>query len=618
MGRHREPGNERLGAYVQRRSSGILELRFPIPTDVAPAFAHADGRPRHVLIKSLRTTDVKIANVEADALRTSIRQQIADVRSARVSPRLEDFLRWLYDEEMTGARRSAQAEKDAQTAALFGRVKSPVSDQSKEMAAMNRRWQGDALLSNVAGERMAVAGWAADLYFRKALGREPVDSPEYREVLDKCAATMVDTLIAQHEVAAGRAEPIPTSASLAPPPKQSDDGTTALSERGLQRISSYFEQVYTPFLISSPSMKGARTLSGKQRAVQLFADLIGDKPIYLISQSDMWRFCEEVGLLPDPRSLSGASAKLNARQQLDAMSSGKLQAKQLSPKTVNKHISGIVTLLAHAERRRDISKGCGKNVRAEIDYEEDTGRSFSTDELNRIFKLPLFAGCQGDLVEAGLFKSGPVMIRDDRFWIPLLLLFTGGRSSEIVGLDNDDVLPDHEVPHLLIQVNGLRRLKNKYSRRMVPIHPDLVAMGFLDFARGQIAKGGDQFFPLAVQEYYLEKVTGLRQKKSLSSSSIMRQFNRTFLDHADASESGGSIKCFRNTFEQESLAQISSDEARLRLTGRDPGSTAKIYTKNIPLDQGERTDLLHKLLADITKITYRRVDLEHLKLSPPS
>jgi hypothetical protein len=83
---------------------------------------------------------------------------------------------------------------------------------------------------------------------------------------------MVDALIAQHEVAAGRAEPVPTSASLAPPSKQSDDGITALSERSLQRISSYFEQVCTPFLISSPSMKGARTLSGKQRAVQLLAD----------------------------------------------------------------------------------------------------------------------------------------------------------------------------------------------------------------------------------------------------------------------------------------------------------------------------------------------------------
>jgi integrase len=611
MGRHRAAGNERLGEYVQKRTGGMLELRFPIPTDVSAAFAHSDGRAREYVIKSLGTMDFRAGNARADVLRSVLRSQIADVRSAKGSPKLGDFLRTLYDQEMALFRQGVDADESARKAAMFGAPKASAG-RNGEMTAFNRRWQGEALLSTSTDEKRATAGWAADAYFRDWTGQEPLDSPEYREVLDQCATTLVDALIAQSDLEAGRPEPVPTSAALAPQPKQSTDGNTATSERGKQRISAYFTNVYVPALLGSISMKGERTLSGKQLAVRLFSELVGDKPVFLITQSDIWQFCEELEKLPNARDLKGDERGLNARELIKAASAGRITVTPIHAKTVNKHISGIVTLLAHAEKRRDIAKGCGKGVRADIDYEADTGRSFTTDELNRIFRLPIFAGCREGEIEAGLFKAGDVQVRDDRFWMPLLLLFTGARSSEIAGLEVADVDPDHEVPHLLIRVNSVRRLKNKHSKRMVPVHPRLIDMGFLDFAREQIASGGVQFFPLAVQEFYNEKVTGTRQKKSLSSCSIMRQFNRTLLEHADAQQNDGSVKCFRNTFEQESLGQIESDDARLRLTGRDPKTTATIYTKNIPDDPIKRSDHLVKLLADISKITYRGVDLSHL------
>ncbi|WP_404420012.1 tyrosine-type recombinase/integrase [Marinospirillum sp.] len=50
-----------------------------------------------------------------------------------------------------------------------------------------------------------------------------------------------------------------------------------------------------------------------------------------------------------------------------------------------------------------------------------------------------------------------------------LLLDTGARIAEIVGLRLDDVALDAETPHIIIKENPLRRLKTKASKRKVPL-----------------------------------------------------------------------------------------------------------------------------------------------------
>jgi hypothetical protein len=107
LGRKRELGNERLGEYVQRRSGGTLELRFPLPADVRAAFLNKGGQERGHIIRSLGTSDVRIANAKADILRASIRADIARIRQTRGSRTLEDFLVSLYDDELAQFRRHA-------------------------------------------------------------------------------------------------------------------------------------------------------------------------------------------------------------------------------------------------------------------------------------------------------------------------------------------------------------------------------------------------------------------------------------------------------------------------------------------------------------------------------
>jgi integrase len=88
------------------------------------------------------------------------------------------------------------------------------------------------------------------------------------------------------------------------------------------------------------------------------------------------------------------------------------------------------------------------------------------------------------------------------FWLPLLGLFTGARLGEIAPLSAADVKTDELTSiHSIVITEDLeqgRRLKTSGSRRVVPMHPELVSIGFIEFVQRVRQKHGGKarLFPL--------------------------------------------------------------------------------------------------------------------------
>jgi integrase len=77
-----------------------------------------------------------------------------------------------------------------------------------------------------------------------------------------------------------------------------------------------------------------------------------------------------------------------------------------------------------------------------------------------------------------------------------LLVFTGARPSEILGLERQDVDLSHLVPHLNIRPNRLRRLKTETSIRKVPLVGPALAIMRRRIELSQInPDGGAPVFP---------------------------------------------------------------------------------------------------------------------------
>jgi integrase len=117
--------------------------------------------------------------------------------------------------------------------------------------------------------------------------------------------------------------------------------------------------------------------------------------------------------------------------------------------------------------------------------DDATNVEFSVEELNRLFKAPLYTGCVDD--ENGYSRPGLSRPRRGRFWVPLLALFHGFRCNEACQLFTEDIKEEDGIPFVEIRKEREdgskceKRLKTKQSKRRVPLHPKLVALGFLGF-----------------------------------------------------------------------------------------------------------------------------------------
>lgn len=74
-----------------------------------------------------------------------------------------------------------------------------------------------------------------------------------------------------------------------------------------------------------------------------------------------------------------------------------------------------------------------------------------------------------------------------------MALYSGARSSsEIARIRLDDIYKEQEIDVINLSLAS----KNVRSKRIVPIHPALIKLGFLDYADKLRKKGKERLFPI--------------------------------------------------------------------------------------------------------------------------
>lgn len=83
-------------------------------------------------------------------------------------------------------------------------------------------------------------------------------------------------------------------------------------------------------------------------------------------------------------------------------------------------------------------------------------------------------------------------------WAALIGLYTGARASEVGQLLVADVFKEDNIPCIRISDQGEhQKVKTEMSLRTVPLHPDLLALGFWDWVESREAARHKRLFPQA-------------------------------------------------------------------------------------------------------------------------
>ena len=120
---------------------------------------------------------------------------------------------------------------------------------------------------------------------------------------------------------------------------------------------------------------------------------------------------------------------------------------------------------------------------------------FSEERLQGIFASPVYTGCKSRWRRS---KKGDLVIRDGRFWIPLIGLYSGMRLGEIVQLLATDLKYRNGVLYFDVAraEEENKQIKTYASVRQVPVHKVLIEAEFeahIEAARKQQPKG--RLFP---------------------------------------------------------------------------------------------------------------------------
>ncbi|WP_193227801.1 site-specific integrase [Aureimonas psammosilenae] len=147
-----------------------------------------------------------------------------------------------------------------------------------------------------------------------------------------------------------------------------------------------------------------------------------------------------------------------------------LVEKGLSAKTINEtYLAAVKALFRWAKAKRQIAYNPALDV-PKVARRDEGGdkRGFTLAEAQTI-------------LTAATSETTPL-----RRWVPWLLAHTGARAGEVVQLRRQDVRQDPETGIWLIDISpSAGRLKNKASARVVPLHRQLVDMGFPTWVAGQ-------------------------------------------------------------------------------------------------------------------------------------
>ena len=158
---------------------------------------------------------------------------------------------------------------------------------------------------------------------------------------------------------------------------------------------------------------------------------------------------------------------------------------------------------------------------------------------------------------------------DEARWLIALISDSGMRLSEAAGIHEDDLVLDHEYPHLILRPHPWRRLKTKASERLIPL------VGYSLWAVQQASQH-------STTNFLFPRYSNETECKANSASAALNKWLKPKVPK------GCVIHSFRHSFRDRLRAVECPSEIVDRLGGWSVGGVGESYGSGYPID------VLHK------------------------
>lgn len=309
-------------------------------------------------------------------------------------------------------------------------------------------------------------------------------------------------------VPAPQPSPVSQAHHVAIPPVPSPEGNLFFARTTSVRFSEQLEELHDAlFEANEWQVDNGRT----RHMLEVFAWLTGDKPMSDYTPADVdeyvrrlaripkgfaWGRLHQTGAMAEPFDIASFPIlPLDERRSDRTINSHltKLQAaSKILKKTYWTHRQGFGLVMDFADARKRVAHN----------YSDPKRMPLTAANLNALYGLPLWQGGGGCNARVKPSLS-PTIYQDAAYWVPLLGTYAGMSREEACGLELNDLELDAKTPYVLVQANMTKSkdgvtpagLKCFSRRRALPLHPELLRLGFGDYVSAIFAEGWDQLFP---------------------------------------------------------------------------------------------------------------------------
>jgi len=259
---------------------------------------------------------------------------------------------------------------------------------------------------------------------------------------------------------------------------------------GGKKISEAFAAFEAYRLAEGDSRSVKASLNDYRAAITTFIELFGDVDIGSITRTLVSEYRVVLPTLP-------ANAKrmkaLSARERIErAEREGLVTIAAATVRNRMRHLSAVLTFavsLGWLQENPVNAAGIGREVARAATKQQAAKRrrkEYTDAELAAIFSSVVFTDAEWMPPRA---KHGRAW-----YWLPVLMYYHGARVEELAQLRVKEVTHSEGIHCLSILASAdedddERTVKTDGSRRIIPLHPDVIARGFLEYVKGQPADG---------------------------------------------------------------------------------------------------------------------------------
>ncbi|WP_051758741.1 site-specific integrase [Shinella sp. DD12] len=464
------------------RRGRMFHFRRVVPADLR------DRLKRREFVRTLGACSPRTARLRADEL-YRLTEKLFE--RARANPMLTDdeitrlaqqFYNHILAREHAGRASGAYLEEDARAARA--KFWSDVAEQTRKTLGGNTLDTG--LWASQAAAQMAGLSWPS-------LDEE--ERHQCKEAVHRAGIDLAEALKARYE---GDFDYEPKSKLLRQTLAEARPVTSAPVPARQSDVQSepLFSTVYPSYIEGQLRRKEWKQQTGNQAdaTYRLFIQICGDKPVSRYTRADAGQFRATAERLPSDYGKASAYKTFTPDEIIRAHEKLPDNRKQplLTQKTIKRHFSALSAMWSEAIATGKATENIFSGFKfASVKRAVDERDQWTDTELRVLFGSPVWSGC---LSAGRRSQAGAQIIRDDKFWIPLITLFSGMRLEEICQLRTDDIRKENDIAFFDIHDRPPRQLKNKNAIRRVPIHSDLIRMGFLTYIK-TLGKGSQPVFP---------------------------------------------------------------------------------------------------------------------------